>query len=710
MGIDASTATAPREQLRARYPDDEGFVERDGVRVFWERYGTAGPAFLLMPTWQVVHSRSWRCQIPFLARLGRVVTFDPRGNGRSDRPPDPAAYDTAERVADALAVLDAAGADRVTLLGWCGMGDDIQLAAEHPERVERMILIAPALRLSRSPDVRAGYDFEAELDTDEGWAKENRHFWQRDWRGYLEFFFGECFPEPHSTKQLDDAVGWGLETDAATILAGEDADVATDPDRAIANLRRVRCPVTLIQGTDDRIVGPERCAAVAAHLDDAQVVVFDGSGHGPHLREPIRFNRLVRDLIAPPPRPAWTRAGARPRRALYVSSPIGLGHARRDVAIARELRRRRPELEIEWLAQHPVTAVLESAGEAIHPASVDLASESAHMAADADGHLLDCFQALRRMDEILVANFMVFQDAVEDGRYDLVIADEAWDVDHFLHENPELKRAPLAWLTDFVGYLPLPEGGAREAALTADYNAELIGHVERFGHVRDRALYLGEPGDIVPGTFGPGLPSIRRWTTRHYTCTGYVTGAPPLTAARRRAVRRELGWGDDETVCVVAVGGSGVGSELLQEAIAAHPLAARRIPGLRTVVVAGPRIDAASLPSEPGVELHGYVDRLDERLAAADVAMVQGGLATTMELVANRRPFLSFPLERHFEQRLHVAHRLRRYRAGRQMELATADAEAIADALAEELARPVAYRPVRRDGAARAADVIAQLV
>jgi predicted glycosyltransferase len=238
----------------------------------------------------------------------------------------------------------------------------------------------------------------------------------------------------------------------------------------------------------------------------------------------------------------------------------------------------------------------------------------------------------------------------------------------------------------------------------------MLEHVARFGHVRDRALYLGEPGDIVPGTFGPGLPSIRRWTTRHFACTGYVTGAPPLTAARRRAVRRELGWGDDETVCVVAVGGSGIGSELLQEAIAAHPLAARRIPGLRTVVVAGPRIDPASLPREPGVDVHGYVDRLDERLAAADIAMVQGGLATTMELVANRRPFLSFPLERHFEQRLHVAHRLRRYRAGRQMELATADAQAIADALAEELARPVAYRPVRRDGAARAAEVIAELV
>ena len=55
----------------------------------------------------------------------------------------------------------------------------------------------------------------------------------------------------------------------------------------------------------------------------------------------------------------WTRALSRPRRALYISSPIGLGHAQRDVGIADALRRLHPGLEIDWLAQHPVTAVLE---------------------------------------------------------------------------------------------------------------------------------------------------------------------------------------------------------------------------------------------------------------------------------------------------------------------------------------------------------------
>ena len=81
-----------REQSRAAYPDRTGFVERDGVRSFYEVYGEGEPTVLLMPTWSIVHSRHWKMQIPFLARHSRVVTFDGRGNGRSDRPVDVEAY------------------------------------------------------------------------------------------------------------------------------------------------------------------------------------------------------------------------------------------------------------------------------------------------------------------------------------------------------------------------------------------------------------------------------------------------------------------------------------------------------------------------------------------------------------------------------------------------------------------------------------------
>ncbi|HEY8556974.1 MAG TPA: alpha/beta hydrolase, partial [Actinomycetes bacterium] len=210
--------TTGREQTRARHPDQQGHVERDGVRVSWERYGDGQPAILLPPTWEIVHSRFWKGQIPYLARHARVVTFDPRGNGRSDRPGDYRAYERRQFAADALAVLDAAGVDRAVVVSWCDMGEALILAAEHPERVAGLMLIAPALPV-REPEVPP-YPFDQVLDTDEGWAKENRHYWLRDWPGYLEWFFSRCFTEPHSTKQIEDCVGWGLDTDAETILAG----------------------------------------------------------------------------------------------------------------------------------------------------------------------------------------------------------------------------------------------------------------------------------------------------------------------------------------------------------------------------------------------------------------------------------------------------------------------------------------------------------
>ena len=406
----------------------------------------------------------------------------------------------------------------------------------------------------------------------------------------------------------------------------------------------------------------------------------------------------------------WTRALRRPKRALYLSSPIGLGHARRDLAIARELRAQVPGLEIDWLAQDPVTRVLEAEGERIHPASAWLANESTHIERESAEHDLHAFQAIRRMDEILIANFMVFHDVVREQPYDLWVGDEAWELDYFLHENPEEKRAAYVWLTDFVGWLPMPDGGEREAFLTADYNAEMIEHIARFPRLRDRAVFVGNPDDIVPDRFGPGLPPIREWVEGHYDFAGYVTGFDPASLGDREELRRRLGYRPDEQVCVVTVGGSGVGGHLLRKVIAAYPEARRLVPGLRMVVVAGPRIDPASLPAHDGLEVHPYVHNLYQHLAASDLAVVQGGLTTCMELTAAGRPFLYFPLAHHFEQNFHVHHRLRQYNAGRRMEFATATPEVIAAAIAAEIGRPVDYRPVETDGAARAARLLAELL
>ena len=314
------------------------------------------------------------------------------------------------------------------------------------------------------------------------------------------------------------------------------------------------------------------------------------------------------------------------------------------------------------------------------------------------------------MDEILIANFMVFHDLTAAEPYDLWIGDEGWDIDYFLHENPELKTASYCWMTDFVGWLPMPDGGDREASLTADYNAEMIEHIARYPGLRDRAVFVGNPDDIGPQSFGPGLPAIRGWTEQHYEFAGYVTGFDAAALADRDRLRAELGYRPDEQVCIVTVGGSGVGGALLRRVIEAFPAARKQVPGLRMIVVAGPRIDPASLPTADGLEVRPYVHELYRHLAACDLAIVQGGLTTTMELTAAKRPFLYFPLKHHFEQNYHVRHRLDRYGAGRCMDFDTSTPEVIAQAITQEIGKPVAYRDVETDGAARAAALIAEML
>ena len=701
----------------ARVPDEQGFVDRDGVRVHWEAYGDRGPAILLMPTWSVIHSRHWKAQIPYLARHFRVVAYDGRGNGLSDRPQVASAYAAREFVADAVDVLDAAGVESACVAG-LSMGGlrALLLAAEHPGRVDGVFLIDATIPLlTPAPPERDAFGFADERDHYEGWAKYNRHYWLRDHRGFLEFFFGEVFPEPHSTKQIDDCVAWGLDTTPETLILtidGSDSGLA-DKEAVEQLCRSIRSPVCVIHGSRDAIVPFARGERVA-ELTGAEFVRLEGSGHAPTVRDPVRVNLLLREFAErvagrPPRTHTWTRGRARPRRALYVSSPIGLGHAWRDVAIADELRRQVPGLEIHWLAQEPVTTVLLERGETIHPASAELASEVSHIDREAGEHDLRAFEALRRMDEIFCANFMVFDDVVREDPFDVWIGDEAWEVDYFLHENPECKTAPFVWLTDFVGYLPMPAGGEREAFLTADYNAEMIEHVERYPCVRDRAIFIGDAADIVPATFGPGLPSIREWTERHYSFAGYVPGFDPLAVADRAALRAELGYGE-EPLCMISVGGSGVGAPLLLRAIEALPLARERVPGLHAVAVAGPRIDPSTLPSVDGLAVRGYVHELYRHLAACDVALVQGGLTTTMELVATQRPFVSLPLASHFEQQFHVRHRLARYGAQNSLAYEDSSPETLANAIGDAIDSKPAYRPVNPGGASNAAALIAELL
>ena len=705
--------------MRAKLPDQTGFVTRDGVRLYYEIYGAGPETIIFVPPWSIVHSRVYKAQLPYFSERYRCIAYDGRGNGKSDRPDAVAAYSLDNYVADVLAIMEATTTSSAILVGLSFGGMLVSvIAAYHPERVKAAILVGTAASIGPNNPGTSIEHFRANsTPSPEGWDKYNRGYWLSSYSDFADFFVRNIFSEPHSTKQIEDATGWAAQTNGPVLVNTVDArPIPPAFDTSEAMYRRIRCPTLIIHGENDRIQLHARAQAVAA-VTGAELVTIPGGGHNPLGRIPAKCNILIADFlervvpsVAPKRRDVPADRRRPDRKVLYLSSPIGLGHGRRDIAIARELRRLRPGVQIDWLAQDPVSRLLVAHGERLHPLSARLASESRHIELEAGEHDLHCFQALRRMDEVLIANFMTFQDAVDGGDYDLVVADEAWDVDHYWHEHPELKKAGLAWFTDFVGFVPMPAGGEAEDLLTADYNAEMIGHVETHPGVRDRAIFVGNPADILSRSFGKDLPLMDDWIPRHFDFSGYILGEHPQRWGHRADLRRQLGYRPDEKVCIVTVGGSGVGQPLISRILQSYPIVRRRLPELRLVVVTGPRIDPRALTAPAGVELLAFVPDLDRHLAACDLALVQGGLTTCMELTAAGTPFLYFPLKNHFEQNFHVAHRLDRYRAGRRMDYETSTPEIVADAMVAALQSPVSYAPVEADGAGRAARMLAELL
>ena len=292
----AAPSPLESEQSRARDPDAAGIVERDGGRIGWEAYGQGDPPIVFVPPWQIVHSRVYKAQIPDLARRHRVVAWDARGNGRSDRPRGPAAHAGRSRAANIGAVMDAAGLPAAVLIGLSSAARPMLIfATENPERVLGLVFICPATPLGE-PNGARHVSFEEALDGDEGWEKENIHFWRRDFRAYLEFFFGEAFPERHSTKQREDAVGWGLSTDPETLAATMRADSMDRPTYE-AMCAAIHKPTLVIQGTDERISHVTQGIGLARTIPGARLELLAGAGHIANARDPIRVNLLIREFM-----------------------------------------------------------------------------------------------------------------------------------------------------------------------------------------------------------------------------------------------------------------------------------------------------------------------------------------------------------------------------------------------------------------------------
>ena len=283
--------------MRAQLPDSTGFVVRDGVRVAYDVYGQRNsPTVVLLPTWAIAEPLHWKAQTAPLARRFRVITIDGRGTGRSDRPSEPGAYTQSAHADDVIAVMNATDTAQAVVAG-VSVGGVLAalLAARDCERIVAAVMIGPAFWSLGEPNpARTEYSFIDELSTTAGWAVYNQHAWRRDLAGFAAFFWSQIFTEPHSTKQIEDGVGWTLSTDADTLIATQFAPEETfdDGERTLELLRSVACPVLIIHGTEDAISPIERSEIAAAAMG-ADLLVLEGSGHCPQARDPIRVNQAL---------------------------------------------------------------------------------------------------------------------------------------------------------------------------------------------------------------------------------------------------------------------------------------------------------------------------------------------------------------------------------------------------------------------------------
>jgi pimeloyl-ACP methyl ester carboxylesterase len=285
--------------MRALRPRISEFVVRDGLRLGYEVFGDGPRTILLMPTWTIIHSRFWKFQVPYLSRFYTVITYDGPGNGRSDRSTDPERYSADAYAADAVAVLDECGVDRAIVVGISlGAPYGLRVAALYPERVAGMVFVGPALPLTPPSPERAEIA-ETYLEpypvNVEGWGKYNVAYWYDFYQDFAEFFFQQCFNEPHSTKAIDDSVGWAMET-RPDVLDAEGRARPWNPGFAEEMLTQLQCPFMVIHGSDD-LIHPQITGAEAARFGGGSLVSFEGSGHFPNVRDPVAFNFALRKFI-----------------------------------------------------------------------------------------------------------------------------------------------------------------------------------------------------------------------------------------------------------------------------------------------------------------------------------------------------------------------------------------------------------------------------
>ena len=395
------------------------------------------------------------------------------------------------------------------------------------------------------------------------------------------------------------------------------------------------------------------------------------------------------------------------KKILYVSGSIGLGHVFKDLAIAENLRKLNPEIEITWLAAHPASVALQSKGEALHPDSAQFFNYSASAESVAVGSQLNLVDYVLRSIGGWARNVQIFRRILARERYDLAIGDETYEVLIALIFRLLRVRIPFVMICDFLGLDPTTD---RPLDRIGTYILNWIWSRDyRVFRAKGRlALFVGETEDVPDASLGRWLPNRREYAKAHYNFIGYVLSFNPEHYRDRAKLRQELGYSEDPLI-ICTIGGTAIGKGLLELCGKAFPIIREKIPNLQMVLVAGPRLPPESIAAPPGVELRGFVPDLYQHYAASDLAIAQGGHSSTIELTALNRPFIFFPIEGHSEAES-IAELLARHKAGIRMSLSTTTPQSLSEAVVRNLGQEVSYVPIPVDGGAKAAELILQLL
>lgn len=395
-------------------------------------------------------------------------------------------------------------------------------------------------------------------------------------------------------------------------------------------------------------------------------------------------------------------------KVLYISGSLGLGHITRDLEIANELRRKFPGIDIKWLAVHPASLVLEDAGETIIPEASKYSNENIFAEQSSNGQGLNLLKYLLKAKNAWKKNVEVFEEIVSKQDFDLVIGDETYEISLALRDYKDLKKFPFVMIYDFVGLDSMTKNPLEKLGIyiwnlkwSHDYRKKLKPSF-------DLGLFIGLSRDIPDKSFGFMLPNRRKFADEMYKFIGYILPFNPDKLISNKDLRKNLGY-NSEPVIIVSVGGTSIGKELLELCGHSYSILQYKIPAVRMILVAGPRISPDSINIPEGVKVKKYVPKLYEHFAVCDLAIVQGGATSALELTSLKRPFIYFPLEGHCEQ-ANVARILRERGAGVEMNLTKTTPETLAEKISALLDTKISYPNIPIDGAKKAADLISDFL